>query len=145
MAELLLIVPSIIFGTHMEALDEGFNFGSSVKASYFKPLLDFSLTRRRRNFRTRRFGFSVVARLLWFFRYVVLWRLARWSSTTVLWFRYYPYVHPTVALCMLGRPLDRNYPDIVRESAPLGSLVRSRIFYSFRLADELRSVVSLQR
>src|SRR6218665_2121291 len=70
MAELLLIVPTIIFGTHMGTLDESFNFGSSVEVSYFKPPLDFSLTRRRRNFRTRRFGFRVVARLLWFFRYV---------------------------------------------------------------------------
>src|SRR6218665_800798 len=106
MVELLLIVPSIIFGTHMEALDEGFNFGSSIKVSYFKPLLDFSLTRRRRNFHTRRFRFRVVARLLWFFRYAVLWRLARWSSTTVLWFRYYRNVLPT--LVFLRRPSNNR-------------------------------------
>src|SRR6218665_2701236 len=56
-----------------------------------------------------------------------------------------PVEKPTVAPCMLGRPLDRNYPDIAQKSAQLGSLVRSRIFYSFRLADELRSVVPLQR
>src|SRR6218665_1614005 len=106
MAELLLIVPTVIFGARIEALDEGFNFGSSVEVSYFKPLLDFSLTRRRRNFRTRRFGFRVVARFLWIFRYVVLWRLARWSSTTVLWFRYHRYVLPT--LLLLRRPSNNR-------------------------------------
>src|SRR6218665_2169443 len=106
MAEFLLIVPTIIFGTHMEALDEGFNFGSSIKVSYFKKLFDFRLRGRRRNFRTRRFGFRVVARLLWFFRYVVLWRLAHWSSTTVLWFRYYRCVLRT--LLLLRRPSNNR-------------------------------------
>src|SRR6218665_3032934 len=40
-----------------------------------------------------------------------------------------PVEQPTVAPCMHGQTLDRNYPDIIQQSTPLELLVRSRIFY----------------